>query len=133
MRLFHYTCEHAIGSILQSGRVMPMAAPAHLDEVAKARRLPEPRIPEPVCWFTDMKWPDAFALGLQSKTLPCDRTVWRVSVDTEHAERWRDYVKRVKPNPAWVRLIEFERKPQRWWVCERPLKIAAVKNMTLRT
>ena len=129
MPLYHYTCEHAIGHILRSGRVSPMATPGHLDQRLRAAGLPPSGLREPVCWLTDMKWPDALALGLQSRTLTCDRTLWRVSVDAPHAEAWRDFVQRVKPNPAWVRTLEFERKPRRWYVSERSLTIVAVKQM----
>lgn len=101
MRLYHYTCSHAAPLIVTDGFL---------------RTHPQPQlVGESLIWLTDMEWPDRLALGLTSHTLRCDRTEWRVTVDTD-AQRWAKYAR------SLARILRHGlewapgARPMHWWV-----------------
>lgn len=112
MRLFHYTCSHSRAKIL-------------LDGVLK----PNERSYRQLLWLTDQPVPDPLGLGLTSFMLRCDRTAWRVSVDTEIAERWVDYAHRTRVEMA-VRLgLDHNpgAAPLTWWVSEVDIPVCIIE------
>lgn len=102
MRLYHYTCSCCAEKIRADGRLRPWRQVA-LDNVE-------------LVWLTDLDTPDRNALGLTSKTLKCDRTEYRVTVDSLMTQRWVSYAR-------WVPL-ELRRGlelapgalPMHWWI-----------------
>ena len=65
--LYYYTCDHGRQLIGMRGKLKPHQHPL----------LSEWR---PLVWLTDLKEPDAGALGLTSLMLDCDRTAWRYRI-----------------------------------------------------
>lgn len=116
MRLYHYTCEHAAPRIAESGRLVPNEHP-YLGG-------------GPLVWLTDFTEPMRQGLGLTSHVLNCDRTGWRVVVDTDDAVRW----------PAYARSNGFSRPlreqlelpgtfPSHWWVSRDSLPIVSIDRV----
>lgn len=113
MRLYHYTCEHSVPGISDSCLVLPNEHP-YLGGV-------------PLVWLTDFSHPQRFGLGLTSHSLRCDRTAYRVVIDTDEAEWW----------PAFARSNGFSRPlrdqlevpgtfPSHWWVSRKALPVTEI-------
>lgn len=113
MRLFHYTCSHARDKIL-------------LDGVLK----PNERSYRQLLWLTDLERPHVMGLGLTSFMLRCDRTEWRVSVDTEIAVRWTKYAHDTKVEWPIRQVLDGAQgaMPLHWWVSEVDIPIRVMER-----
>lgn len=111
----HYTCRHGAVGIRGTGWVRPNAHPLLRHELI---------------WLTDMAQPQRAALGLTSHTLDCDRTSYRVTVQTNDAVWW----------PIWARRLDLEVRlkfdrsfgalPARWWVYQGQLRAVKVEKLS---
>lgn len=113
MSLYHYTCDHAVASILDQGVVIPLAD-QHPDASVPPWGL--------FAWFTDLDTPDRSGLGLTSNLLSCDRTAHRFTVtDATEVERWVN-VRRCHP---WASDLESGpgAMPMHWWVATEPVPV----------
>lgn len=108
MKLYHYTCDHGSEKIARSGQLLPNG---------------HPWLPVPVIWLTDMERPDREALGLTSQTIRCDRTAWRVSVDTDEADPWHVFARRYRVSRSVREELEFGRLPMAWFVSLDPIPV----------
>ena len=108
--LYHYTCAHRVNQIRTSGVLRPNGVVFCL------------------VWLTDMELPDRLALGLTSQILRCDRTEYRVTVDTD-AARWVDYARNVPLEAR--RALEFApgALPMHWWVSTEPVPVVEVARV----
>lgn len=111
MKLYHYTCSHALPGILRDGFLRPNINPL-LDDLD-------------LVWLTDLDTPDRAALGLTSNILSCDRTEHRVEVDVE-AIHWPRFARRFPAEQR--RPLEFApgAMPMHWYVSETPVPVALV-------
>lgn len=109
--LYHYCCGHSVSKIRESMVLVPNRHPL----------LNEP----PMIWLTDLPEPDVQGLGLTSRTLRCDRTEHRVTVDTDQAMHWPRYARRVGRR---VRdEFEIGRLPMHWWLSETELPVVEIR------
>lgn len=112
MKLFHYTCSHARVRILDDHHLHPLSTSY-----------------QQLIWLTDLPEPDVKGLGLTSFMLRCDRTAWRVIVDTEDAVRWTEWAHDHKV-PLDIRLALDHidgAMPLRWWVSEKSIPIRVIE------
>lgn len=115
MKLYHYCCSHSLIGIRRDGTLKPN---------------PHPWLPLPLVWLTDLAEPHRDALGLTSVTLRCDRTEYRVVVETD-AERWVRFARPLGPETREAFETTPGALPMHWWVSEVPvpvLSIEAVKS-----
>ena len=104
--LYHFTCDHHLAGILNDGQLRPHR---------------HPMLGRSLVWLTDMAEPDAWALGLTSRFLSCDRTAHRFRVtDTSTCRRFST-LKRL-PSDVVADLVRFG-KPARWWFSTRPVPV----------
>ncbi len=109
--LYHYTCDHARREIAHDRVLRPML---------------HPLLGVRYVWLTDAPEPDRDALGLTSRTLPCDRTRWRVTVERSPSVRpWLSVRSRFVPSV--VADLEHGALPARWFVSVEPLAVVAVE------
>lgn len=110
--LFHYTCDDRFPMILADGQLVPG--------------------PDGMVWLTDLTVPIRLALGLTSRTLSCDRTAHRVSVDTEgqpilwwpNARRSMLATSTIDDAYTLTRLERAEgARPSHWWVSVVPVPV----------
>lgn len=113
MRLYHYTCSHSRAKILLDGILKP-------NERSYRRLL----------WLTDLEVPHVQGLGLTSFMLRCDRTEWRVTVNTEIAERWTEYAHRMRVEWPIRQVLDGVpgAQPLHWWVSEVDIPITVVER-----
>jgi len=113
MRLYHYTCSHSRSKIL-------------LDGILK----PNERSYRHLLWLTDLEVPDVRGLGLTSFMLRCDRTEWRVAVETEIAVPWTRYAhdNRVEWQVREVLEGATGARPLHWWVSEVDIPIRVIER-----
>jgi hypothetical protein len=114
MRLIHFTCDHS-------------AAKIALDRVLR----PNPLSFRHLLWLTDLESPSVRGLGLTSYMLRCDRTAWKVVVETDAAVRWTKW--------AHDNKVDFANRlgldgaegamPLRWWVSEVELPIVSIERI----
>lgn len=109
MILYHYTCDHGSEKIARSGELRPNA---------------HPLLPVPVVWLTSEPAPDRIGLGLTSTIIRCDRTAWRVRVDTEQADPWHVFARRYRITRGIRDELEAGRWPMSWFVSEDPIAIS---------
>lgn len=123
--LFHYTCRHGHGALQQSGVVLPAAqhSPKHVRQAALSR---EAWTLANLAWFTDLDHPEAWALGLTSVHIRCNRSAFRWAVDptSEHLPiRW-GRVRRAFSRPFLDALEGYPgAQPARWWVATWPVSV----------
>lgn len=113
MRLIHYTCDHAAVKIT-------------LDRVLR----PNPLSFRHLLWLSDLEEPSVLGLGLTSYMLRCDRTAWKVVVETDVAVKWTKW--------AHENRIDFANRlgldgspgamPLRWWVSTSELPISSIER-----
>jgi len=113
MRLIHFTCSHS-------------AAKIEADRVLR----PNPLSFRHLLWLTDLEQPDVLGLGLTSFMLRCNRTEWKVVVETDSAVKWTrwahdnkvDFANRLglDGNPGAM--------PLRWWVSESDIPISTIER-----
>jgi hypothetical protein len=111
VKLFHYCCSHSAAGILSDGVLRPHPNPI-LGNL-------------PLIWLTDLDTPDRAALGLSSRLISCDRTEYRVEVDTDAATHWPTFARRF---PHGRRALETAEGvlPMHWYVSEQLIPIAAL-------
>lgn len=112
MRLFHYTCGHARTKITKDYTLRP-------NEHSYGGLL----------WLTDMAVPDVLGLGLSAFMLRCDRTEFRVTVDTDLAVPWTTWA-HDHHVPLPIRLAldgNMGAMPKRWWVSQAEIPILAIE------
>lgn len=109
--LYHYTCGHGADGIRRDGEIRPNQHPM----VSKV----------PVVWLTTLELPDRQALGLTSQTLTCDRTEWRVTVQSGDVEPWHVFARRHRVRREVRDVMEDGRMPMLWWVAVDPLPVDA--------
>ena len=112
---YHYSCRHGAVGIRGTGWVRPNSHPLLCHELV---------------WLTDMAQPAMNALGLTSHTIDCDRTAYRVTVQTDNAVWW----------PIWARRLDLETRrkfdtaygamPARWWVHQGQLRAVKVDKLS---
>ena len=110
--LWHFTCAHAIVGIVTSGQLRPYPQ-MQLDGRA-------------LVWLTDLADATRQQLNLTSPLLRCDRTAYRVPVETDLAVPWTKYLLTL---PRELREVARHRLhlpgtlPAHWWVAETTLPI----------
>lgn len=112
MRLYHYTCHHARAKILREGLIKP-------NERSYGHLL----------WLTDLDKPDVLALGLTSFMLRCDRTAYRVGMETDIAVPWTQWAHDNKV-PTVIRLVldgNPGAQPLHWWVSTEEIRYLSVE------
>jgi hypothetical protein len=113
MKLFHYCCEHSAPGIEAAGKLIPSG-------IHKSMQL---------VWLTDLPHPDRDALGLTSQILACDRTQYRITVDTDDAAHWFKYRREV---PAEIRDgLELAPgvQPGNWYVSATPIPVSGIEKL----
>jgi hypothetical protein len=112
-RLYHYTC----GSHGRTG----------IEATQVVRPWPQPLLRTSLCWFTDLELPIRYALGLTSHTLCCNRTEFRVSVDTKGTPimPWWHWCHNTV-DPVIRDIYEDTGMPMHWWVSEQPIKAGEI-------
>lgn len=110
MKLFHYTCRHSLSGLKLDGRLLPHAHPLMPDT-------------EPMVHLTDLDYPMRDALGLTSRIIRCDRTEFRVVVETDAAVHWPVFARTI-PRSARVELESAEgARPIHWYIATVPVPI----------
>lgn len=118
LRLYHYTCaEHGRPGIEAAKHVRPF---------------PQPLLRKNLSWFTDMELPDRQALGLTQATLCCNRTEYRVTVNTTGSGivPWWHW-QHGKVQRVIREVLELDGLPMHWWVSELP--VAALDIVETKT
>lgn len=111
MRLFHYTCGHGFNGIVRLGVIRPNR-PLWGDF-------------PPLVWLTDMREPDRDALGLTSRSLPCDRLEFRFIVKVADPIPWTPFADAADFHDEWRDALESFGSPNRWWVSLEPIPASA--------
>lgn len=112
MLLRHYSCSHARTRILKD---MTLRATdqsyGHL------------------IWLTDLERPDVLALGLTSFMLRCDRTEYRITVETDQAVPWTEWAHdNHVPLPIRLGLDGNPgAQPRRWWVSTSEIPVLGIE------
>lgn len=115
---YHFTCEHAVHGIHQSGELRP-------------RR--HPLLGANLVWLTDLAEPDRWGLGLTSNWLTCDRTLIRVSVQpTVGIVHWPSWALWHKVPRALIAILAENARPEHWWVTETPLRVSDISETARR-
>lgn len=121
--LWHYTCEHSRGGILDAGLLLPACTLAPRAELSAG--LWQARL----VWLTDRASPlPSAALGLDPnrQTLTtCDRTAYRFRVlDTTGCVWWPEW-RRANLPPRGASLLELAEgaRPAHWWVSAEPVPV----------
>lgn len=114
--LWHYTCQHGRDQLGDRGTLLPRALQA-----GSAHREHSPIVLECLVWATDLAEPRAWALGLTSLMLDCNRTAHRYSVDPRAFQRWGRL--RSAVDPVLVDHLELApwAEPAHWWVALGPV------------
>ena len=121
MRLYHYTCEHSVSSIIAERGLLrpnPHEGPSKLIEGAYTFG---------VIWLTDIDArtiDDVRALGLTgvSGLTQCNRTGWRFVVPRVGVVPWSEYADSISVDPEYRAALEAEGcAPTRWWVARKPI------------
>lgn len=108
IRLYHYTCDHGDRGIRADGALRGNVHPWMRDA-------------GPLLWLTDMEVPDANALGLTMRMIPCDRTAHRFAVETDQAEHWPRAARRLCSSGVRHELDFADgAMPMHWWVVVGP-------------
>lgn len=110
MRLYHFTCSHALPHIMREGVLKPNAHPMFHASVPA------------VVWLSDLAEPLRDALGLTSAFLTCDRTERRLEVDVE-AEPWHLFARRFQIERVVRDTLEEFGMPMHWWVATEPVPV----------
>lgn len=108
VQLYHYTCgQHGRPGIEVAKTVCPA---------------PQPLLRKNLAWFTDLALPDRWALGLTNSSLCCDRTEYRVTVNTPGTTvvPWWHWCRGVV-QPVLREILELEGLCMHWWVSEAPV------------
>lgn len=118
MNMYHYTCDCALEKIEADNWLLkPNLLTAKFG-------LPV------VVWLTDMEQPDKQALGLTSRTLPCDRTQHRLAIpDTSSVVPWSQWCRANNFTRAQRDVLEVSNRfgsasqaqPRRWFVSSKPI------------
>jgi hypothetical protein len=122
--LYHYTCDHGHGALLDEPLVRVPAD--HTPEViVRTPQWYEPLIR--LSWFTDLPEPNRQGLGLtMSRPESCDRAVyrWRV-LDETQVTRWTEHVREDLGAAALREALERTpgAMPAHWWVATGPVKV----------
>lgn len=115
--LYHFTCsDHGLPGIRnQGGLLIPNIG---------VRRI----TPTPIVWLTSDPEAAREDIGLSSTILTCDRMEARCEVkDTRRCMPWSYYAAR-RGVPVLIRdMLEFETKPDTWWVSEHPLRVTHIE------
>lgn len=118
MRLYHYTCDHGRAGIL---RDMTLRAPSG--------------VYRGLLWLTDQPVPDIEGLGLTSYMLRCNRTAYRVTVESDRPVPWIEWAHDQRV-PLRIRLgLDGANgaRPLSWWVSDAPLPVLAVEPTWVKT
>lgn len=135
MKLWHYTCRHAVDHIIaEHGLLRPNSKPGLQEKATEFAQDFYPGLKVhalPVVWLTDLDvrtHADAELLGLGGSEIGvCDRVEHRFSVrvpeglQTAGAYHWQAWADANVEDQEWRALIELDRAPDRWWVADRPL------------
>lgn len=113
--LFHFCCAHSAKAIGRYGLIIPQAESALSLGVR-------------VSWFTDDITLPREAYGLTMHTIACDRMeyLYRVlEADVPLCEPFLEWQKRLG-NPFVGKLVNDENRPDRWFVCEKAVRVRKV-------
>lgn len=118
MRLYHYTCEHARNKII-------------IDWVLK----PHAHAYKGLLWLTDLDQPDILGLGLTSFMLKCDRTAYRVTVETDLATPWTEWAHENKVQMIIRMGLDGNpgSKPLNWWVATEDIPVLGIEPTFSKT
>lgn len=116
MLLYHYTCRHRAAFIRRERMLKGNPHPWLLDV-------------GPLIHLTDLDQPDRLALGLTSNILTCDRTEFRVTVETDVAERWSVFARTIPRRVREGLETAPGALPAHWWVARMPLPIVDVDDV----
>ena len=117
---YHYSCRHGAVGIRGTGWVRPNAHPMLCHELV---------------WLTDLAQPARNALGLTSHTISCDRTAYRVTVQTDQAVWWPIWARRLDPAVRRGFDMAYGAMPAHWWVTThqlRPVKVEKLSELVVR-
>jgi hypothetical protein len=107
--LYHYTCrQHGEPGIRDTMMLYPHS---------------HPLLRMTLTWFTDLAYPDRWALGLTNTTLCCDRTQVRVSVAASASmQPWHWFARQQQDRipPVMRDVLEQDGMPMHWWVSPAP-------------
>ena len=109
MKLYHFTCDHALRKIGTDGGILV----PHVDFVVGVG----------VVWMTHDPHASREALGLSSHTLACDRMFARFEIpDPEDAVPWSA----IRSNYRHARILEGTKgtRPDLWWLSRLPQRTA---------
>jgi hypothetical protein len=110
--LYHFTCDHAAGSIVACGALVPYP------------HLLLPRL-APLVWLTTQSDPDPNDLGFVGIT--CDRMAHRFQViDTTTCEQWWTLCEQVPQYALPARALwqlENGRRSETWWISRVPVPV----------
>lgn len=106
--LWHFTCKHGHRGIGRYGMVLPKYSKALGCDLS---------------WFTDNVTLSDIELGLTSYYIPCDRRqfLYRV-LEPELCEPFLAWARRTG-NPYVGRLLDDARRPEHWFVSDRPVGV----------
>jgi len=111
--LWHFTCKHGQQGIGRYGLVIPRLSAA---------------LGVSLSWFTDNRELEPLALGLTSYFCKCDRMEFLYSVlDADDCEPFLVWARRTG-NPMIWRLLDDARRPEHWFVSERPVRVRQVRS-----
>jgi hypothetical protein len=114
---YHYTCEHGRNRIGLQGTLKPHAQPL-LNSAA-------------LVWLTDLDHPDIDALGLTSDTLLCDRTEYGYkAIKPDGIVPWAEWADAHRIDKTRRAALEQGFAPDRWFVCEQPVRVNLVRGKT---
>lgn len=108
MRLYHFTCDHGLAKIRETGELVPQD---------------QPMLEDRLIWFTPFAGASAADLGMVPVMLKCDRMAHRVSVETAFGVAWSEV--RGLYRADRVRALEAApgAKPGYWWVARVPVPV----------
>ena len=111
--LYHRTCEHRIGEILEAGELRPN---------------PHPILGYSFIWLTSLPSATREQLGLSSHSLECDRMTHLLKIEDGAGIIPWNAIRNHMPVDA-VRQLEASKGslPACWWVGAQPLKFEVVQ------
>lgn len=112
MRLYHFTCEQHLPCIKLAGQLT--TTESNLSQY-KEHAGPD------VVWLTSDPDPDPRDIAVE--TSAADKTAVRFTVEIpdDEAHPWIPWSRKRGIKPKWRRAMERGRRPEAWYVVERPI------------
>lgn len=128
--LWHYTCGCGHKALSRDPVVRPLSelvAPYRLAQWAIEHPLTIDLLP--LAWYTDLDFPNADALGLTMRTIPCDRTRYRYRVRVEPGRVTHRPVPYLIARHTMSRYVAAQLEnapgamPEHWWIAREPIPV----------